>query len=378
MPKRLLTPDNDVLEHCDTINKRSRIAAGSQAEASHLKVLSCQPIYRPDQWAFQRPRDPSHAKIVTWNVNSLRALLREHTTLFLDYTQAEEPDVLCLQETKMDSQSIPLSRKSTPFKKVALLEDLGYDAHYNCCTSKKGYAGTAIYVKRATTLGPPVRITDGLLMPGLEEANAEGRCITVEFAALIVVTAYVPNSGVGTPTADGKSTALGRLDYRLEVWEPAMRAYLSTLRQRKPVVFCGDLNVAHAEIDVHSPDPRSAGFTPGERAAFGLLLGDGWVDAYRHLHPDSPGAYTYWGYRTDGRTTNHGWRLDYFLLSPELVPCIKAVEIRGEVGAGCFLRVANAECVIAGDSFLLFLLHEIKLERRQSDLSATEQVCKCA
>ena len=236
-------------------------------------------------------------RIVSWNVNGLRAALKKD---FMESFKALDADAFCLQETKMQEGQ-------------AILDLPGYEQYFYSA-EKKGYSGTAIF-----TRVQPLSVTRGI---GIEEHDREGRVITMEFDDLYLVTVYTPNSQNG----------LARLGYRM-TWEDAFRAYLLGLRAKKPVAVCGDLNVAHTEIDLKNPksNRRNAGFTDEERGKLDELLAAGFVDTFRALYPDKVGAYTWWSYLRHARETNAGWRIDYFLVSEELRDRIAAAEIHADI-----------------------------------------------
>ncbi|MGI6238859.1 MAG: exodeoxyribonuclease III [Christensenellales bacterium] len=235
-------------------------------------------------------------KMISWNVNGLRACVKKG---FAESIRALDPDVLCLQETKLQQgqENIPLD---------------GYEVVFNSA-DKKGYSGTAIY-SRVPVLG----YTYGL---GMDEHDREGRVITAEFEEYYLVCCYTPNSQRG----------LLRLDYRM-VWEDAMRAYLLALDAKKPVILAGDLNVAHQEMDLKNPKTNrmNAGFTDQERAKFTQLLEAGFVDSFRHLHPDTI-AYSWWSYMGNARANNSGWRIDYFTVSERLAGSIARAAIHPDI-----------------------------------------------
>jgi len=233
-------------------------------------------------------------KFISWNVNGLRAVAGKG---FADAFAQLDADFFCLQETKMQEGQLDL-------------EFPGYQSYWNYA-EKKGYSGTAIYTRHT-----PLSVRYGL---GIEEHDHEGRVITLEYEKFFLVCAYVPNSQDG----------LRRLDYRMQ-WEDAMRAYLCGLP--KPVVFCGDLNVAHQEIDIKNPttNRRNAGFTDEERAKFSELLAAGFVDSWRYQHPEEV-KYSWWSYRFHAREKNAGWRIDYFVVSDSLKEAIASTEIHNEV-----------------------------------------------
>lgn len=242
----------------------------------------------PDKLTSEDGRDVS-VKITSWNVDGLRAWVKKKG---LDWVREESPDVLCLQETKCAEKSLPADITSMP----------EYPHKYwNGSDEKEGYSGVAMLCKTE-----PINVTYGI---GKEEHDKEGRVITAEFEKFFLVTAYVPNASKG----------LVRLDYR-KTWDVDFRSYLSDLDEKKPVVLCGDLNVAHQEIDLKNPkgNKKNAGFTPEEREGFTELLAAGFVDSFRELYPEQAFAYTFWTYMMNSRAKNVGWRLDYFLLSTKL------------------------------------------------------------
>ncbi len=223
-------------------------------------------------------------KLISWNVNGLRACMGKG---FADFFREADADLFCIQESKLQAGQIAL-------------ELPGYHQYWNYA-EKKGYSGTAVFSRRE-----PLDVSYGI---GQEEHDREGRVITLEFADFYLVTVYTPNSQDG----------LARLDYRME-WEDAFLSYLKGLEVKKPVVFCGDLNVAHQEIDLKNPktNRKNAGFTDEERAKFSRLLENGFIDTFRYFYPDLEGAYSWWSYRFHAREKNAGWRIDYFLVSPAL------------------------------------------------------------
>ena len=236
-------------------------------------------------------------RFVSWNVNGLRAALKKG---FMESFKELDADAFCLQETKMQEGQ-------------AILDLPGYEQYFYSA-EEKGYSGTAIF-----TRVKPLSVARGI---GIPQHDNEGRVITMEFDDLYLVTVYTPNS----------QNALARLDYRM-AWEDAFRSFLLELRSKKPVVVCGDLNVAYTEIDLKNPksNRRNAGFTDEERGKFGELLAAGFVDTFRTLYPDKVGAYTWWSYLRHARETNAGWRIDYFLVSEELRGRIAAAEIHADV-----------------------------------------------
>ena len=235
-------------------------------------------------------------KFVSWNVNGLRAVAGKG---FADIFTELDADFVCLQETKLQEGQIDL-------------EFLGYQSYWNYA-EKKGYSGTAIYTKH-----DPLSVRYGF---GIPEHDTEGRVITLEYESFFLVCAYVPNSQDG----------LRRLDYRME-WEDALRAHLTALDRVKPVIYCGDLNVAHEEIDLKNPatNHMNAGFSDEERAKFSELLAAGFTDSWRFQHPGEA-KYSWWSYRMNARERNAGWRIDYFVVSNRLADRIVATEIRNDI-----------------------------------------------
>lgn len=221
-------------------------------------------------------------KLISWNVNGLRACVSKGT--FTEFMQNEMPDALCLQETKLQEGQIDLDLP-------------GYYQYWNYA-EKKGYSGTAVFVK-----DKPLSVTYGL---NIEEHDHEGRVITLKYAAFYLITVYVPNS----------KEDLSRLDYRM-TWEDDFLAYVKKLEADKPVIFCGDLNVAHQEIDLKNPKTNRghAGFTDEERAKMDIVLSSGLTDSFRYKYPDKAGCYSWWSYRFHARENNAGWRIDYFIIS---------------------------------------------------------------
>ena len=220
-------------------------------------------------------------KLISWNVNGLRACVDKG---FKDFFKEADADIFCIQESKLQEGQIDLPME-------------GYHQYWNYA-EKKGYSGTALFTKKE-----PVCVTYGI---GVEEHDKEGRVITAEFPQFYVVTVYTPNS----------QRELTRLDYRME-WEAAFLAYQKKLEEKKPVIFCGDLNVAHKEIDLKNPktNRHNAGFTDEERQCFTRLLGAGFIDTFRYFYPDKEGIYSWWSYMFKAREKNAGWRIDYFVVS---------------------------------------------------------------
>lgn len=236
-------------------------------------------------------------KFISWNVNGLRACVGKG---FGDAFRSLDADFFCLQETKMQEGQLDLQFE-------------GYQSYWNYA-EKKGYSGTAVYARRV-----PLSVAYGI---GVEEHDHEGRVVTLEYEDFYLVTVYVPNS----------QDELKRLDYRM-TWEDAFRGYLKGLDAKKPVIVCGDLNVAHREIDLKNPktNRRNAGFTDEERAKFGELLDAGFIDTFRHFYPDLEGAYSWWSYRFRAREKNAGWRIDYFLVSERLRAHLTGAKIHADV-----------------------------------------------
>jgi len=235
-------------------------------------------------------------KLISWNVNGIRACLKHG---FNETFAAFDADIVCLQETKAQAEQVDTS----------LFLPEGHSAYWNSA-QKKGYSGTAIFTRFA-----PVNASFGI---GIEEHDQEGRVITLEFNDFYLVNVYVPNSRDG----------LVRLPYRME-WEDAFRAYLLALDAKKPVLVCGDMNVAHEEIDIARPKTNhmSAGFTDEERGKMTELLAAGFVDTFRYFYPDKRGAYSWWSYRGGARDRNVGWRIDYWLASRRFAPRLAKAEI---------------------------------------------------
>ena len=236
-------------------------------------------------------------RFISWNVNGLRACMQKG---FADYFETLNADFFCLQETKLQAGQIDLDLP-------------GYHQFWNYA-EKKGYSGTAIFAKEE-----PLSVRYGI---GIPELDTEGRMITLEYPDFYLVTCYTPNA----------QRELARIDHRLK-WDEAFRNYLSDLDQEKPVIVCGDLNVAFQEIDLKNPSSTrgNAGFSEEERESFGKLLDCGFTDSFRHLYPDTTGAYTWWSYMFHAREKNAGWRIDYFLVSNRLKDNIQSASIYPEI-----------------------------------------------
>ena len=236
-------------------------------------------------------------KFISWNVNSLRACYDKG---FADAFNRLEADFFCLQETKMQEGQLDVQFE-------------GYQSYWNYA-EKKGYSGTAIFSKVK-----PLSVTYGL---GIEEHDHEGRVITLELESYYLITVYTPNS----------QEELRRLDYRMK-WDDDFRAYLKKLEEKKPVIVCGDLNVAHKEIDLKNPktNRKNAGFTDEERAKFTTLLESGFTDTFRYFYPEQEGIYSWWSYRFKAREKNAGWRIDYFLTSDSLKDKLRGAQIHTDI-----------------------------------------------
>ena len=236
-------------------------------------------------------------KFISWNVNGLRACVGKG---FLESFQKLDADIFCLQETKMQAGQLDL-------------ELPGYHQYYNYA-EKKGYSGTALFTKKE-----PISVTYGI---GIEEHDHEGRVITAEFEDFYFITVYVPNS----------QNELARLDYRMQ-WEKDFLAYIKKLDETKPVIYCGDLNVAHNEIDLKNPktNRHNAGFTDEERGAFSRVIESGMIDTYRYFHPDKKDIYSWWSYRFHAREKNAGWRIDYFVVSESLKDRLVSADIHTDI-----------------------------------------------
>ncbi len=236
-------------------------------------------------------------RLVSWNVNGIRACVQKG---FLDFFQEVDADIFCIQESKMQAGQLDLELE-------------GYHQYWNYA-EKKGYSGTAIFTKKE-----PLSVAYGI---GSEEHDKEGRVITLEFEDFYMITVYTPNS----------QNELARLPYRMK-WEEAFLAYLKKLEETKPVVFCGDLNVAHKEIDLKNPktNRKNAGFTDEEREKFSVLLEAGFIDTFRHFYPDMENIYSWWSYRFSARAKNAGWRIDYFIVSECLKDRLVDAKILTEV-----------------------------------------------
>lgn len=236
-------------------------------------------------------------KFISWNVNGIRACM---TKGFMDFFKEVDADIFCLQETKLQAGQIEMDLE-------------GYHQYWNYA-EKKGYSGTAIFTKKE-----PISVAYGL---GIEEHDKEGRVITLEFDDFYFITVYTPNS----------QTELARLSYRM-TWEDDFKKYLKKLEEKKPVIFCGDLNVAHKEIDLKNPktNRKNAGFTDEERNKFTELMDAGFIDTFRYFYPEQEGIYSWWSYRFKAREKNAGWRIDYFLTSASMKERLVSAKIHTEI-----------------------------------------------
>lgn len=236
-------------------------------------------------------------KLISWNVNGIRAAVGKG---FLDFFHDIDADIFCVQETKLQEGQLEL--------------DLPGYYDYWCYADKKGYSGTAMFTKEK-----PLNVAYGI---GIDEHDHEGRVITAEFESFYMITCYTPNS----------QNELARLDYRMK-WEDDFLDYVKKLSKKKPVIYCGDLNVAHEEIDLKNPktNHQNAGFTDEERGKMTTVLNSGFTDSYRKLYPDKSDAYTWWSYRMNARARNVGWRIDYFIVSDSIAESIREAMIYPEI-----------------------------------------------
>jgi exodeoxyribonuclease-3 len=236
-------------------------------------------------------------KLISWNVNGIRACLKKG---FKEFFEKEQADIFCIQESKIQEDQVDFDLE-------------GYYRFWNCA-EKKGYSGTAIFTKEE-----PLNVTYGI---GMEEHDKEGRVITAEYEKFFLVTVYTPNAQRG----------LARLDYRMQ-WEDDFLHYLKKLEETKPVIFCGDLNVAHKEIDLKNPksNRKNAGFSDEERSKFDEIVNQGFIDTFRYFYPEEEGAYTWWSYMFNARANNAGWRIDYFCVSSSLKDELKDAKIYADV-----------------------------------------------
>lgn len=259
----------------------------SQGTLNDFVTLSVDPKYETGDGKI----DKDVIKISSWNINGLRSVLNKNE--IDNYVNKDKPDILCLNETKVDKEALDSEQIGKRMPK-------DYIQYWNCCKCSKGYSGVAI-LSRYKPLSVKADI-------GIPEHDQEGRTLTLEFEKFYLVSCYVPNAG----------EKLVRLDYRTKKWDPAFRNYLNELKKKKSVILCGDLNVAHHEIDIANPKSnlKSAGFTVEERQEFTNLLKTGFVDSFRELYPKEV-KYSYWSLRSNARATNKGWRLDYFVIDED-------------------------------------------------------------
>lgn len=238
-------------------------------------------------------------KIISWNVNGIRAVLKKN---FTEFIQEHDPDIVCLQETKAKAQQVDIPL------------DLAQYKTYWFSAEKPGYSSTAIFSKKT-----PLSVQNGI---GIPRHDTEGRVITAEYEDFYLVTVYTPNA----------QAELARIDYRVE-WDKAFLNYIKELEKSKPVLFCGDLNVAHQEIDLARPKPNrgKAGFSDQERTGFNNIVEAGFIDTFRHFHPTQQDSYSWWSYRGGARGKNVGWRIDYFCASPQLINNLTSATILSDV-----------------------------------------------
>ena len=271
-----------------------------RARLAHDQCLGLPKLYKkqdtPTPSQISSARIEGKMRIYSFNVNGLRAIMKKD---FMQWVEATQPDMLCLQETKLSDPG---------FK----LELDGYHQYYSMA-EKKGYSGTAVFSKQE-----PISVSEGI---GIEDHDKEGRTLIAEYEDFYLISVYVPNS----------QDELKRLDYR-QIWDKDFEDFVSSLKEKKSVIFCGDLNVAHEEIDIKNPKTniRNAGFTIEERNDFSRLLSRGFIDSFRYLHPDEV-KYSWWSYRMRAREKNIGWRIDYFVLSEDLKDKLRAAEIHNDV-----------------------------------------------
>ncbi len=241
-------------------------------------------------------------KIVSWNVNGLRSLAKNG--FWESFLKGTKPDIFCLQETKASPEQLP----------EELLSPAGYSAFFSSCQIRKGYSGVALYSKTE-----PFSVINGM---GIKEFDQEGRFIAAEYEEFWLINAYFPNGGRGPE----------RIDYKLRFYD-AFLVFAENLRKRKPVIFCGDVNTAHEEIDLARPkeNEENTGFLPEERAWIDEVIAAGYVDSFRHFHPYAKEAYTYWDMFTHARDRNVGWRIDYFFISQEFVKRVKKADIHADI-----------------------------------------------
>ncbi|KAK5578258.1 hypothetical protein RB653_003212 [Dictyostelium firmibasis] len=274
--------DNEEIDEKDNEEKEP----ATKATSSSVSIAT-------DNFEEPKVEENSQMKVISWNVAGFKSVMGKG---FNEYVEKEKPDVLCLQETKINPSDI--NKNSMP---------KGYEYHF-IAADKKGHHGTGVLTKKK-----PLSITFGI---GIAKHDNEGRVITLEYDQFYIVNTYIPNAG---------TKGLLRLDYRIKEWDVDFQAYLEKLNKDKPIIWCGDLNVAHTEIDLKNPktNKRSAGFTIEERTSFSKFLEKGYVDSYRHFNPGKEGSYTFWSYMGGARSKNVGWRLDYFVVSKRLMDSVK-------------------------------------------------------
>lgn len=241
-------------------------------------------------------------KIVSWNVNGLRSL--EKNGYFETFLKHTRPDIFCFQETKAEPDQVPPALRSPD----------GFTSYFSWSKVRKGYSGVALYTREA-----PMQVIDGM---GIDEFDQEGRLVGAEYKDFWLLNVYFPNGGQGPH----------RLDYKLRYYDAFLK-FIQALRKEKPVIFCGDINTAHEEIDLARPkeNEKNTGFLPEERAWIDEVIAAGYIDLYRNLHPNTTGAYTYWDMKTRARDRNVGWRIDYFFASSEIAPKIVKAEIHPDI-----------------------------------------------
>eukprot|EP00029_Vermamoeba_vermiformis_P002081 TRINITY_DN12479_c0_g1_i1.p1 TRINITY_DN12479_c0_g1~~TRINITY_DN12479_c0_g1_i1.p1 ORF type:complete len:348 (-),score=110.92 TRINITY_DN12479_c0_g1_i1:50-976(-) len=294
MATKKTTTEKRAIDDVDNVDEKPAKKQKKGTEKEEAKPLLVVPT------DFTKPElKPNNIKIVSWNVASWSTIQGKG---FPQYLASENPDIICVQETKVDEKRF----------KSDLLP--GYEAHFYSCKTNPGYSGTALFTKLK-----PLNVTKGI---GIEDHDDEGRCITAEFDTFYVVNTYIPNAGL----------KLKDLPYR-ETWDEAFLKYLKELDAKKPVVWCGDLNVAHKEIDIKNPkgNKKNAGFSDKERANFSKVLEAGFVDTYRHLNPEQKDCYTFWSFKFNSRAKDVGWRLDYFVVSQTLLPRVTESYIRKHI-----------------------------------------------
>lgn len=281
------------------VSKKSKPNDASESTADNNEE---EPTTSVDAYDLSDVSKSWNLKISSWNINGLRAWIKKKDPPTLDYIKKEDPDIFCVQETKCSEADFPKGFKLKDYHR------------YWANSEIKGYSGVGLFSKIE-----PIKVTYGI---GVAEHDKQGRVITAEYEKFFLVTSYTPNSGEG----------LTRLDYR-QTWDKDFREYLKKLDETKPVVLCGDLNVAHKEIDLANPktNTKTAGFTEEERANFSLLLEQGYIDTFRHFYPTKKNEYSFWSYRRNARDKNVGWRLDYFVVSERFMANVCHSTIRSKI-----------------------------------------------